>query len=816
MPEKIRREMFLSLAGGSEEQLKSSVDLLVEYSMVNDEKEQGMLSIHRLVQEVTRLNLKTEQDREEKVLREALELIKEPSLKEGDIANVASILNYASRHDKLIADPGFDRTYGEYQYTSLCLLIRFNQGEKAVKHLINNIRRMKYPSMLIRFVNSADNLGHSPLRLAIENGNLNIVKYLIENGADYDSLSENDMTLLHIAASCGQLEVVKYLVADRGANIEAKDSDGMTPLHTAASRGSIELAKYFVTKRSNVNEKSYKGYTPLHLAAERGFLDTVKYLIKEGADLGAKDHKGYTPLHLAAERGFLDIVEYLINKGASYDIKDYRNLTPLDLAEKELAQDPENDNLIKIKALLFNVKDESKSQHREEGTSGSFSARECLPSTSSGIRRNKRNAENECLFAWEDVDEFSEKKNENRDFSKVEIDSEKFVDYVKDLPEEKRSQLIQLADEARVKGRFQGLVNRLISNQKIMSHLTVVERISGIAMHGMMAKNVLADFLNGNYQGVAVNVGFIAGGQGFAKIAEAASLKGLKLVTEGKLLVGNSLRAASPFLARGTSAFVIYDLVNQVKAFKNGTDEALVGVIGDSIYLGVDAAEIGIEVAEAFEVLEGVSSVTGPIGAAVGAVVFFCTDIHMAVKRVDKIDQIVHLKGNEKFTEGLRASMGMQPEQYIEELIEKKQVNNQLVNQGLEYLKQHSDIQRYVFPTGELVIDSDQEVSHKPQMDLNNLALLGNTVDNVIWHRARPDNSNVGKLFCLPTGPIRSEVGGENAYLCHNAIGLFYIADRTGNSTLIALGKGRDRATGFRDSPNIFLVDDGNKELTGG
>jgi hypothetical protein len=40
--------------------------------------------------------------------------------------------------------------------------------------------------------------------------------------------------------------------------------------------------------------------------------------------------------------------------------------------------------------------------------------------------------------------------------------------------------------------------------------------------------------------------------------------------------------------------------------FKNGTEEALAGVVRDSIYLGFDVAEIGIEVAEAFGVYEGV------------------------------------------------------------------------------------------------------------------------------------------------------------------------------------------------------------------
>lgn len=39
----------------------------------------------------------------------------------------------------------------------------------------------------------------------------------------------------------------------------------------------------------------------------------------------------------------------------------------------------------------------------------------------------------------------------------------------------------------------------------------------------------------------------------------------------------------------------------------------------------------------------------------------------------------------------------MKPEQYIGELMGEKQVNDQLVKQGLEYLKQHNDTQRYVF-----------------------------------------------------------------------------------------------------------------------
>ncbi|WP_281508783.1 latrotoxin-related protein [Wolbachia endosymbiont (group B) of Pandemis cinnamomeana] len=470
-----------------------------------------------------------------------------------------------------------------------------------------------------------------------------------------------------------------------------------------------------------------------------------------------------------------------------------------------------------------------------------FSSEECL--SDQGNRKKREAKVGECLFTWEDVDKFNEEKDEKRDFSKIEIDSEKLVNYIKDLPEEKRSQLIQLADKVRVAGNSQSFVSKLISNQKVISHLNRVGRVSGMTMHGMMAKNVLADFLNGDYQGVAINIGFIAGGQGFAKVAEAASLKGLKLASEGKLLLGRSLRAASPFLARGTSAFVVYDLVNQVKAFKNGTEEALVGVVGDSIYLGVDAAEVGIEIAEAFEVLEGVSSVTGPIGATIGAVVFVGTDVYMAVKRVDKIDQIIHLTGKEKFIEGLRAFIGMKPEQYIEELMGEKQSNNMLVQNAIEFLKNNTDVHRYVFPSSETykklvkkVVPAGcpagtdkyggckgairwreiQEERIAVRIASGNSAFFDKKVSNVIYNRSKPDNPNEGELFCLPADLIRPQRGGEDAYLCHNVIGLHYGTNRTGNNTLINLGEGEDYAKGFLNSPNIFVVNNGFKIYDGG
>ncbi|WP_237342887.1 tetratricopeptide repeat protein [Wolbachia endosymbiont of Folsomia candida] len=679
--------------------------------------------------------------------------------------------------------------------------------ERYNHHFVTELRRM------------LDELvSRTPLHLAASSGNLDTVKNLIEKGADIFVGSSHD-TILHQSVGSGNEEVIRLILE----KIKEKEPQKMF---------------------EHINARDTEGETPLMWAAEKGKVSAARILLEYGANTNAIDNYDQTALHFATEGGYLKLVQLLLSKQANFNIQDKNGKTPLDLAQEKLVQDPEDDNLKIIASLLLSVTNESKSKKQEE--QGSVSLEECLPGPSSDARgsdRRKRETK-ECELSWDDVDEFNDEEEEIRDFSKIKINSDKFIDYIKSelMSETKLAQLVQLASKVQV---TEGLVNKLINNQKVMNHLNKVGRISDIAMHGMMAKNVLADFLSGDYQGVAINLGFIAGGQGFARVAQAASVKGTGLVLDGKLFLGRSLKAASPFLARGTSAFVVYDLVNQIKEYKKGNKDALVGIVGDSIYLGVDSTEVGIEIAEAFEIFEGVSSVTGPIGAAIGAVVFVGTDVYLAIKRVDRIDEIIHLTGSEKFIEGLRAFIGMKPEGYIEELMEEKEVNNQLVTQGLEYLKQHSDIQKYVFPTGKSVIDSchttpyqtsicvsggiggkcfktrtvtrlARECTTKFQVDLDNTVLLDRTRTDIKWNRSKPDNLNGGELFCLPKGDYES-VPNNGAYSCENAIGIADLStNKTGNYTLINLGEGVDYVKGFIDSPNIFLVGEGFKRLHGG
>ena len=102
---------------------------------------------------------------------------------------------------------------------------------------------------------------------AIFNPNIEILKYLVEQGADTEETWDRNETLLHAASSVGTVEILEYLVS-RGADVNAKDDDGKTPLHTAAKNKNMENWKYLVSQGADVNAKDNIGMTPLHYRKE--------------------------------------------------------------------------------------------------------------------------------------------------------------------------------------------------------------------------------------------------------------------------------------------------------------------------------------------------------------------------------------------------------------------------------------------------------------------------------------------------------------------------------------------------------------------
>lgn len=159
------------------------------------------------------------------------------------------------------------------------------------------------------------------LHLAVESGNLNMVKFLIENTYFWkNERIMNGNTALHIASSKGKLEVVKYLIYI-GYDLNQRNYESMSPLDLASSEGHLHIVKYFVSTRINFHGD---GNSALWWACRSGHLEIVQYLVLIGANV-LRD-KG-TCLSAAAHSGNLDLVKFLIENGADslLDLHNFAN-----------------------------------------------------------------------------------------------------------------------------------------------------------------------------------------------------------------------------------------------------------------------------------------------------------------------------------------------------------------------------------------------------------------------------------------------------------------------------------------------------------
>ena len=120
------------------------------------------------------------------------------------------------------------------------------------------------------------------------------------------------------------------------AGIDAAHVDRRSALSEAASQGNLNRIRILVARGARVNErKPSGGSTPLSDAALNGQVEAFKLLLRRGARIDRTNEDGNTPLHLAAFMCEFEIAEILLEKGASPLVKNDRGETPLDIVSSE-------------------------------------------------------------------------------------------------------------------------------------------------------------------------------------------------------------------------------------------------------------------------------------------------------------------------------------------------------------------------------------------------------------------------------------------------------------------------------------------------
>lgn len=199
-------------------------------------------------------------------------------------------------------------------------------------------------------VNAMNKDEYTPLRLVPQSDdNVNILKLLIDAGSDVNSNSSlwNDGTLLHEAAESGKVNILKVLL-ESGADVNAKNSfENNTPLQLAASSrhnpNNLTIAKTLIDSGADIDAKNCVDNTPLHSSVLYKNFDFVRLLIDAGADLNSKSKSNITPLILSTYSNYKDISKLLVDSGANVNTRTEYGWSPIHGAARW-----ENDYILKL------------------------------------------------------------------------------------------------------------------------------------------------------------------------------------------------------------------------------------------------------------------------------------------------------------------------------------------------------------------------------------------------------------------------------------------------------------------------------------
>nr|CAB3448224.1 unnamed protein product [Digitaria exilis] len=190
-----------------------------------------------------------------------------------------------------------------------------------------NVDVCRYLVEVLKFdINSVSSpeLGMTPLISAASEGQIAVVRYLLEKDANPNKQDHEGYAPLHDAAKGGFDEISRLLLSG-GAIVDISSAEG-TPLHVAAAFGKIGVMQILLEHHADVNKLSPRDWTPLAetlLAApervnESTCLKCMKLLAKAGADLNSRHPQ--TPLVIATLRGLTECAENLLKAGADANI----------------------------------------------------------------------------------------------------------------------------------------------------------------------------------------------------------------------------------------------------------------------------------------------------------------------------------------------------------------------------------------------------------------------------------------------------------------------------------------------------------------
>jgi cytohesin len=157
--------------------------------------------------------------------------------------------------------------------------LRLHQDKERAAEEIRNGFTQNYKKRTAVTLTEIILQGSTPLVLAAEVNNLDVIKALVEAKADPNIPTETGTTALIMASGAG--------------------TDVQRAREPEEQAVAVKTAQFLVEHGADVNARGQFGWTPVHAAAYQGLNDVLSYLVSKGADINAKDDFGQTPLSIS-------------------------------------------------------------------------------------------------------------------------------------------------------------------------------------------------------------------------------------------------------------------------------------------------------------------------------------------------------------------------------------------------------------------------------------------------------------------------------------------------------------------------------------
>ncbi|RFU75832.1 ankyrin repeat [Trichoderma arundinaceum] len=197
------------------------------------------------------------------------------------------------------------------------------------KNQMHVLQAMLHTAGMESYLNEDRFIDDLLFEVAAEQGDTNMMKFLIEHGANPHTADLQGFTPLLLAASSDNMDAVTMLVTQYNVECTVRDLFRSSALHYAIQNSNSNMARLLLENGAQTNVEDTAGYSPLSIAAEEGNVEILRLLLLHGADPNFIELGLLGPLGLSARNGHEEVARILLDETqANVNIRGLLGYTP--------------------------------------------------------------------------------------------------------------------------------------------------------------------------------------------------------------------------------------------------------------------------------------------------------------------------------------------------------------------------------------------------------------------------------------------------------------------------------------------------------